>query len=108
MSNERIDLAEIENMRLWTDRYKVGMFWDLIAELKRCYEEIDALKGQPKTKKTRYGKPWHYECPSCGASDDAVPQLNFKNRCCFLCGWNDFGQDPEVMMRSYNAKNASE
>ena len=44
MSNERIDLAEIENMRLWTDRYKVGMFWDLIAKLKEAYEREDAFK----------------------------------------------------------------
>ena len=39
--NERIDLAEIENMRQWTNKYKVGVFWDLIAELKRCYNELD-------------------------------------------------------------------
>ncbi len=127
--NKRIDLTQFEMLENGeyriegciadTTRYmyedesdirlskQMNLLPDLITELKKCYEEIDALKGQPKTKKTRYGKPWHYECPSCGASDDAVPQLNFKNRCCFLCGWNDFGQDPEVMIRCYNAKNAS-
>ena len=43
MSNERIDLAEIENMRLRTE-VKVGMFWDLIAELKRVYADLDHAK----------------------------------------------------------------
>jgi hypothetical protein len=47
-SEARIDLAKIENMRRWTDRFKVGMFWDLLAELKRCYYEIDLLQEYAK------------------------------------------------------------
>ena len=45
MSNERIDLTELE------EQFKDGLNWDdmntmeLIAELKRCYEEIDALRS---------------------------------------------------------------
>ena len=65
------------------------------------FMKIDRLEGRPKTKKTRYGKPWHYECPECGVSADLVPQLNFKNRVCTRCGWNDFGMDPEMMVQSY-------
>jgi hypothetical protein len=45
MSNERIDLTELE------EQFKGGLNWDdmntmnLIAELKRCYEEIDYLNA---------------------------------------------------------------
>lgn len=43
MSNERIDLTELE------EQFKDGLNWDdmntmeLIAELKRCYEELDTF-----------------------------------------------------------------
>lgn len=30
-----IDIDEIESMEQWTNHYKVRMFWDLIAEIKR-------------------------------------------------------------------------
>ena len=35
-----IDIEEIENMKQWTDKYKVRMFWDLVREVKRLREAI--------------------------------------------------------------------
>ena len=44
-----IDINEIENKGHWTNDYKVRMFWDLVAEVKRlrgiaktCLEAIEA------------------------------------------------------------------
>lgn len=51
------------------------------------------------TKKTRYGEFWHYNCPQCDISQNFAPQLNFKNRCCYHCGWNDFGADPNTLVK---------
>lgn len=34
-----IDINEIESMKQWTNDYKVRMFWDLVAEVKRLREE---------------------------------------------------------------------
>ena len=35
-----IDINEIESMKQWTNVYKVRMFWDLVAEVKRLREGI--------------------------------------------------------------------
>jgi hypothetical protein len=35
-----IDIEEIENMKQWTDKYKVRMFWDLVREVKRLSERL--------------------------------------------------------------------
>ena len=35
-----IDTDKIDNMRQWTNDYKVRMFWDLVAEIKRLREAI--------------------------------------------------------------------
>ena len=42
MSNERIDLTQFEKIkdRPWDIHYEL-LFPDMIAELKRCYEELD-------------------------------------------------------------------
>ena len=42
MSNERIDLTRFERYRYPT-QWSVGTFANLIAELKRCYEELDTF-----------------------------------------------------------------
>lgn len=34
-----IDINEIESMKQWTNDYKVRMFWDLVAEVKRLREQ---------------------------------------------------------------------
>ena len=33
-----IDTDKIENMKQWTNDYKVRMFWDLVTEVKRLRE----------------------------------------------------------------------
>jgi len=38
-----IDTDKIDNMKQWTNNYKVRMFWDLVAEIKRLREGIDDL-----------------------------------------------------------------
>jgi|TARA_R100000482_G_C5068849_1_gene120570 hypothetical protein len=35
-----IDTDKIDNMKQWTNDYKVRMFWDLVAEVKRLREEV--------------------------------------------------------------------
>ena len=35
-----IDTDKIENMKQWTNDYKVRMFWDLVTEVKRLREGI--------------------------------------------------------------------
>ena len=35
-----IDTDEIDNMKQWTNDYKVRMFWDLVAEVKRLRKAI--------------------------------------------------------------------
>ena len=39
-----IDTDKIDNMKQWTDGYKVRMFWDLVAEIKRLREVIKKIK----------------------------------------------------------------
>ena len=36
-----IDTDEIYNMKQWTNDYKVRVFWDLVAEIKRLQEMIE-------------------------------------------------------------------
>lgn len=36
-----IDTDKIDNMGQWTNAYKVRMFWDLVAEIKRLQEMIE-------------------------------------------------------------------
>lgn len=50
------------------------------------------------TKKTRYGKLWYSTCPQCDIPVDFTPQLNFKDRCCIHCGWNDSGTDSNTLL----------
>ena len=38
-----IDTDKIENMKQWTNDYKVRMFWDLVAEVKRLREEVSSV-----------------------------------------------------------------
>jgi len=47
MSNERIDLTQFEKIkdRPWDIHYEL-LFPDMITELKRCYERLDAQKRQ--------------------------------------------------------------
>ena len=46
MSNERIDLTQVESYLEAVGREPDGTFiYGLIAELKRCYEEIDYLNA---------------------------------------------------------------
>jgi len=35
-----IDINEIESMKQWTNDYKVRMFWDLVAEVKRLKAKL--------------------------------------------------------------------
>ena len=35
-----IDTDEIDNMKQWTNDYKVRMFWDLVAEVKRLKSKL--------------------------------------------------------------------
>ena len=47
MSNERIDLTQFEKIKdsPWDIHYEL-LFPDMITELKRCYERLDAQKRQ--------------------------------------------------------------
>ena len=38
-----IDINEIESMKQWTNDYKVRMFWDLVAEVKRLREAMKTM-----------------------------------------------------------------
>ena len=38
-----IDTDKIDNMKQWTNDYKVRMFWDLVAEVKRLREEVSSV-----------------------------------------------------------------
>jgi len=68
MSNERIDLTQFEGLatREGSASYRAAyysaekMLSDLIAELKRCYELIDAMNGNV---------PYVEHCEECGATD---------------------------------------
>ena len=39
-----IDTDEIDNMKQWTNDYKVRMFWDLVAEVKDLQKKLDNLR----------------------------------------------------------------
>ena len=38
-----IDTDKIDNMKQWTNDYKVRIFWDLVTEVKRLRELLDAI-----------------------------------------------------------------
>ena len=38
-----IDTDKIDNMKQWTNDYKVRIFWDLVAEVKRLRELLDEI-----------------------------------------------------------------
>ena len=39
-----IDTDKIDNMGQWTNAYKVRMFWDLVAEIKRLRERLEVIE----------------------------------------------------------------
>ena len=41
-----IDTDKIENMKQWTNDYKVRMFWDLVTEVKRLREKNEEFGYQ--------------------------------------------------------------
>ena len=43
-----IDTDKIDNMKQWTNDYKVRMFWDLVAEVKRLREKNDLLRSMQR------------------------------------------------------------